>query len=160
MLFQITYASHAGAYTLAEMFEVIKPKRIHPMIQNELIENEISKIPDDILNDGCEIINDLGQSLGLQDVTLDDLTEHGQDEGSFLQMPKTISGTMPGEISDVIFDDDNDVIYISSDSSNSSHSSDSQPNYPDYWIRFNWYLDSAVIILNKDFYSNSSFKTL
>lgn len=135
VLIQIKYASHAGAYTLAEMFEVIKPKRIHPIIQNELAGNEISKIPDDILNDGCEIINDPGQSLGLQDVTLDDLTEHGQDEGSFLQTPKTESGTMLG-ISDVIFDDldddDNDAIYISSDNSNSSHSSDCQPIYPDY----------------------------
>ncbi|XP_055312030.1 uncharacterized protein LOC129574273 isoform X2 [Sitodiplosis mosellana] len=57
-LFFVEYSSHASAYLLSEIFDIVKPKRVHPMIvEDELNGNFCSTIPDSILNDGCKIVH-------------------------------------------------------------------------------------------------------
>lgn len=39
------------------MLDIVKPKRVHPLIvEDELSDNFLSKIPKNILNDHCEVV--------------------------------------------------------------------------------------------------------
>lgn len=50
------------------------PKRIHPIVDDRLIENPTSKIPAEIFNDDCTIVYDsIFQSRNHLDVTLCDI---------------------------------------------------------------------------------------
>ncbi|XP_055317501.1 uncharacterized protein LOC129576410 [Sitodiplosis mosellana] len=73
-LFFVEYSSHASTYLLSEIFDIVKPKRVYPMIvEDELYGNFCSTIPDSILNDGCKIVNGSKTARILPDVTLGDI---------------------------------------------------------------------------------------
>lgn len=70
--FQVSYFSHAGAFTLSQLIHETQPKRIHPTVNFEICNDSMSRIPYNILNKGCEIVNSLDVQQ-LVDVTLDDI---------------------------------------------------------------------------------------
>lgn len=77
------------------MLDIVKPKRVHPMIEEgEIHDNCYSKISDTILNDDCEIVRILEATPNLPHVTLNDINpEKSMDrkERSFLDASTLLS---------------------------------------------------------------------
>lgn len=100
----------------------------------------MSSISEDILNEGCEIVNDIQKPVNILDVHLDDLTkENGQsEEKSFLHT--TTSEITLGSMSGIEYDnytsvedadEDENARNDCDDDSDSSDSNNYIPNYPD-----------------------------
>ena len=107
--FQVEYSSHASAYTISQMLDIVKPKRVHLMIEeDEIYDNFYSKMSDSILNDGCEIVRRSEEAPNLPDVTLNDINPEksmDQKERSFLDA----STLLPGSSEDVLIFSDKDA---------------------------------------------------
>ncbi|XP_031621856.1 uncharacterized protein LOC116339901 isoform X2 [Contarinia nasturtii] len=72
-LIYITHFSHAGSYTLANLLQMIEPKRVHPNITDEVGDDSMLKIPEEILNTDCRIVNN-DISREFLEVTINDIT--------------------------------------------------------------------------------------
>lgn len=70
----------------------IKPRRVHPLVEYELNHNSASKIPNEILPENCQIINNFQLAQPTHEVTLDDLTCSTKNR-SFLEATTLVSNT-------------------------------------------------------------------
>lgn len=91
------------------MLDIVKPKRVHPMIEeNEIHDNFHSKMSESILNDGCEIVNRSEEIRDLPEVTLNDINpakSMDRGERSFLDESTLLSDSSE----DVLIVSENDA---------------------------------------------------
>lgn len=94
-LFLVPYTPHAGQLTLHCVFEALKPKRIYPLVPRGYDDDLTSIIPNDLLNDGCKVIE------------TDDLhITHEESENSFLNISEESSGSGSIEVEVSSFEED------------------------------------------------------
>lgn len=103
---QVPYTPHANAYELSNLFQTVKPKRVHPLIPRCYADNRMSVIAADLLNDDCEIVEN------------DNFPENheSEDENSvraFFDTSREISGELSSDemyndapVLDLLSDDD------------------------------------------------------
>lgn len=110
------YTPHAGAYELHNLFKVVQPKRVHPLVRQSFIDDQMCVIPSQLLNDGCEIVGfELDESIELKDrserMELSNALASGNEgsDDSFLELSQVLSGEisdLSSEISGPILDVD------------------------------------------------------
>lgn len=98
--FQVSHFCHAGAYTLSQLIHETKPKRVHSIVEFEICNDSMAKIPNEILNKGCATVNSFDVHHQLVDVTVDDTKSTHKSSAkirSFLDPSTAIEEEMESE---------------------------------------------------------------
>ncbi|XP_055314982.1 uncharacterized protein LOC129575411 [Sitodiplosis mosellana] len=101
-LFLVPYTPHATSYVLHSLFQTLKPKRVHPLVPCGLNDDHMTIIPEDILNDGCQIID-----INANDSNANEIWNEGEEAAdvdsatSFLDLSDEYSDDFSTEVDEM-----------------------------------------------------------
>lgn len=106
---QIPYTPHAGAHELYSLFQVVQPKRVHPLVKQSYSNDPLTVIPESVLNVGCEIVDfELNVSLHNESSPTNINRSSVKSNGSFLDSSSLSNEDILLNVSDIVFDPESD----------------------------------------------------
>lgn len=86
---QVSYTPHATSHILHTLFQTLEPKRVFPLVPQGFSDALMSTIPEDILNNGCEVVDYI--EWGGADIQQNDIVFNDDDDDISLNVEEHIS---------------------------------------------------------------------